>query len=136
MSRILNSYATILEKAAMTGVITGATSGVTTGFRFNVPMPFTNRVMPLWLFCACAGVISSTVNDGIHYLVKQEVHISKKGKDEASLYLGAVAGAVTYWALVGVANKYLQRDIGSATLLLTGAFAEVSSSIGYNMLKG
>ena len=132
---MFNNYVNMLEKAAINGVITAAASGVTTGFQWRVPMPFTNKAMPLFVFCAGAGLVSSLVSDGVHYLAKQEIKIDKKGADESSLYLGAIAGAVTYWGIVGVTNYYLQQDIGTTTLLLTGAVAEVSSSIAYNFIK-
>ena len=133
---MINNYLNILEKSAINGVITGLASGVTTGLKYKVPMPFTNRVMPLYVFCAGAGIVASIVSDAVHYVVKNEINISKKGADENSLYLGAIAGAVAYWGIVGIANRYLQQDMGSTTLLLTGAVAEVSSSIGYNFIKG
>ena len=127
-------YMNVLEKAAITGVFTGLASTITTGSYFNVP--FFGMSCPLYVFTAVAGAVSSVANDGIHYLIKKEIPINKKAQDEASLYLGAIIGAGAYYGVVSIFNQYLTRDIGTYTLLLTGAAAEVAGSLTYNMIKG
>lgn len=132
----MKQYMNILEKAAISSVITGAASVITTGGNWKVPLVIMNGTCPLFVFTGLAGAATSLINDGIHYLVKNEIHVSKKAEDEASLYLGVVIGAMAYYGVLYAVNPYLVRDIGAYTILGTGAGAEIASSLTYNMIKG
>ena len=130
----------VLEKAAISTVITGAASVLTTGARWKVPCSMfglmRGQTCPLYVFAGLSGAIASLVNDGIHYLVKNEIHISKKAQDDASLYLGAVIGALSYYGTVYVLNPYLARDIGTWTLVATGMAAETASNFAFDLING
>lgn len=131
----------IVEKAALSGLITAGASAITTGARWSVPCPSLlgfgrGRTCPLFVFAGLAGILSSVVNDGVHYLVKNEIHINKKAQDDASLYLGAVIGAVSYYGVIYAINPFLVRDIGTWTILATGTGAETLSNFTYDYLKG
>ena len=136
---MMNSMS-IIQKAAISTVVTGAASMITTGSRWSVPCPSffglikRGQTCPLYVFAGLSGAIASLVNDGVHYLVKNEVHIDKKAQDDASLYLGAIVGAVSYWGVVYALNPYLARDIGTWTLLATGAGAESASNFLFDMM--
>lgn len=132
----MKQYLNILEKAAISSIITGAASMITTGAKFRVPCVFMKGSCPLFVFTGLAGATTSVLNDGIHYLIKNEVHISKKAQDEASLYLGALAGAGVYYGVMYLVNPLLVRDMGYKTILATGAVAEIGSSMTYNLIKG
>ena len=133
------TYMTVLEKAAITGGITGLASIVTTGSAWNVPCPrifgFGSGQCPLFVYAAIAGALSSGASDALHYLIRQEIPINKKAQDEGSLYLGALLGAATYYATIYFTNPYLARDLGALTLAVTGAAAEMGSSFIYAMLE-
>ena len=134
------SAVSIIQKAAINTVITGAASMITTGSRWSVPCPSMFGLMkqgqtcPLYVFAGLSGAVASLVNDGVHYLIRNEVHIDKKAQDDASLYLGAIAGAVSYWGVIYAVNPYLARDIGTWTLLATGAGAESLSNFLFDMM--
>ena len=128
------NYVDVLEKSAITGVITGLASAVTTGYKLRVPVM--GRPVPLVVFTALAGAVSSVLIDCVHKLIKKEIPLNKKAQDEASLYLGAIIGACSYWGIITMYNGYLTRDMGTYTLLLTGAGAETAGSLAFNMLRG
>lgn len=136
----MNQAMNVLEKAAISTVITGAASVLTTGARWKVPCSMfglmRGQTCPLYVFAGLSGAIASLVNDGIHYLVKNEIHISKKAQDDASLYLGAVIGALSYYGTVYVLNPYLARDIGTWTLVATGMAAETASNFAFDLING
>ena len=133
------TYITVLEKAAITGGITGLASVVTTGSAWNVPCPrifgLGSGQCPLFVYAAIAGAVSSGVSDALHYLIRQEVPINKKAQDEGSLYLGALLGAATYYGTIYLTNPYLARDLGALTLGITGMVAEMGASFIYAMLE-
>ena len=135
----MNQAMSVIQKAAMTSVITATASSITTGYRWKAAIPsifgLTRSFQcPLWVFAGLSGAIASLVNDGIHKLIKDEVHISKKAQDDASLYLGAIFGAVSYYGIVFALNPYLARDIGTWTLLGTGAASESLSNFLFDMV--
>ena len=132
----MKTYLNVLEKAAISSAITGVASMLTTGAKLKTPIVFLRGNCPLFVFTGLAGAITSVLNDGIHYLIKNEVHISKKAQDEASLYLGALAGAGVYYLVIYAVNPYLARDMGYKTLLATGAVAEIGSSFTYDLIRG
>ena len=132
------TYMTVLEKAAITGGITGLASMLTTGAGWKVPCPTIfgmGGVCPLYVFTALTGAIASSLSDGAHYLIRHEVPINKKAQDESALYLGALMGAVSYWTTMYFANPYLLQDIGSATVLFTGMGAETLASLIYTLIE-
>ena len=132
----MKQYLNVLEKAAIASVITGAASVVTTGANWRVPLVFMRGSCPLFVFTGIAGAATSLINDGVHKLIKNEVNVNKKAQDEASIYLGLLTGAVAYYSVLYIANPYLVRDVGSWTVLGTGAAAELASSMTYNLIKG
>ena len=136
----MNQAMSIIEKAAISSVVTGAASIVTTGAKWKVPCSIfglmRGQTCPLYVFAALSGAIASMVNDGIHYLVKNEIHVSQKARDDASLYLGAVVGALSYYGTIYALNPYLARDIGTWTLVATGMGAETASNFIYDLIKG
>lgn len=136
----MNQTFNVLEKAAISTVITATASMLTTGAKWRVPCPsifglMRNQTCPLFVFAGLSGGIASLVNDGLHKLVKNEVHISKKAQDDASLYLGAVVGAASYYATIYFLNPYLVRDLGTWTILATGTIAETASNFAYDLIK-
>ena len=135
----LTNYLTVLEKAAITGGVTGLASIVTTGSGWKVPCPtvfgYGSGACPLWIYAIIVGAAASGVSDAVHYLVRHEVPINRKAQDEGSLYLGAIIGALSYYGLMYFSNPYLARDMGAITLMATGMGAEMASSFIYAMIE-
>ena len=133
------TYMTVLEKAAITGGMTGLASMITTGAGWRVPCPqilgFGSGACPLYVYAAVAGCLASAAADGVHYLVRNEIPINQKAQDEGSLYLAAIMGAASYWGVMYLSNPFLARDIGTATLLITGMAAEAGASLIYAMIQ-
>ena len=106
----MNQALSILEKAAIGGCITSAASVITTGVKWKVPVPipFTNtpQLLPLWAIAGISGVAASVLNDGAHYLIRNEIPISKKAQDDASLYLGALIGGFTYLGAIYMVTHF------------------------------
>ena len=133
------TYMTVLEKAAITGGVTGLASVITTGASWRVPCPsffgYGSGSCPLWLYAIVVGAAASGASDAVHYLVRNEVPINRKAADEGSLYLGAIIGALTYYGLMYFSNPYLARDMGAITLMATGMGAEMAASFIYAMIE-
>ena len=54
---MLKDYMNVLEKSAITGSMTALASVVSTGAKWRVRLPyFAERIVPLWAYCAVAGV--------------------------------------------------------------------------------
>ena len=133
------TYLTVLEKAAITGGVTGVASMLTTGTRWSVPCPtffgYGSGTCPLWVYAILVGAAASGVSDAAHYLIRHAIPINQKAQDEGSLYLGAIMGALSYYGLMYISNPFLARDMGALTLLATGMGAEMGASFIYAMIQ-
>ena len=101
-----NSYMYTLEKAAIQGAVTGAATCLYYGMNALGRVPYFGDVK-LCYIAAGVGAGTSLINDVIHNFVKEEVHISKKAEDEASMVIGAGAGAAIYHLSLSALNPNL-----------------------------
>lgn len=97
------------EKSILQGLTTGVATGVYYGTDALAQIPMIGQTRLIYVAAAVGGV-ASLLNDYVHNMVKEEVHISKKAEDEASLLLGAGLGAVMYNFSLAAINPSLASD--------------------------
>ena len=125
-----------LEKAGINGVVSGVASAYLFGSNARVMTPIVrNSTMPLWALVCLGGVASSLATDGLHTFLKDEIPISKKSNDRASLFSGLLINAGTFAGILYFTAPDVARDFGLITALGVGAGAEWLSASGYTYLK-
>ena len=131
----LNSYLGTAEKAGIQGAVTGAATCLYYGMNAVARVPFIGDTK-LCYVAACVGVATSVADDLIHKFVKEEVQISKKAEDEASMVIGAGAGAAMYHLSLTAINPALAKDTGLLMNACIGGGSELAGSFIYNLIRG
>ena len=130
------NYLDCLEKSTMQAIATGVMSRVIMRDTPHVLIPLLNRTVPIWLFGGLVGFAASHINDGIHSLVKSEVHIREKALDEASMVIAALVGGITYWGILALLDTAYVEQFGYYNSFGTGAAGEIIGSFAFNLLRG
>ena len=128
-------YLEPVEKSAIQGAVTALATGLYYGMdqRANIPLVGTTN---LTYIAFGVGAVASIVNDIVHKFVFEEIHVSKKAEDQASMVLAAGLGAVIYNYSLCAINPNLCRDTGIVTNSFIGGGSEIAGSLIYNLLKG
>ena len=124
-----------IEKAGINGIITAAASAAVFGTQASVIAPFTNMTMPLYALLFLGGVGSSFVTDGLHVFMKEEIPISKKANDRASVITAMAVNGIVLAGLLQVASPGVAADFGRLMALGLGAGAEFAAASSYTYLK-
>lgn len=124
-----------VEKSIIQGLTTGIVTGCYYGTNALARVPVVGSMRLIYV-TAIVGGVTSLLNDYVHNFVKDEVHISKKAEDEASLVLGAGLGAVMYNFSLSAINPSLARDTGIWLNSAIGAGSELAGSFVYNLMRG
>lgn len=130
-------YMDMLEKAALQGAITSAVSYLCNpNIRaLGIPM-LSSKPLPFWAVMAGTGVAASFVADGVHFFIKEEIHLKNKALDEASMVVGSAISAASLYAVVYVLRPEAAATIGLGCIAASGAAAEIGASFLLNMIKG
>ena len=124
-----------LEKSGINGIVTGAVTASYFGLDASVVPPFMSMTMPLYIVTFLGGCIASLATDGLHLFLKEEVPISRKANDRASVIAGLAINAVIFTGLLELYDGATARDFGRFTALLVGAGSEFASASAYTYLK-
>ena len=123
----------MIEKGAIQSAITSASvSYYMSGARALVPM---FGYVQAWQIGALAGFASSLVSDGLHYLVKEELHLADKVNDIGAMGLGLVSSGFVFNGVLYLLYNRLPQDYGILAGMVTGAVTEYATSFLYNLLK-
>lgn len=123
-----------LTKAGIHGILTSGASVGIIGVGNNVNIPFLNVTVPLYIVMFGVGVASSALSDVVHQIVKDDIPLSRKGADQASLVLGAVASGYALQMALALLNPKLPGEFGFATSFAIGAGSELGASFIQNMI--
>lgn len=125
-----------VEKAGINGIITGAATAALFGMKAQVRTPFTSKnTMPLYVLTFLGGSIASFITDGVHEFIQEEIPVSRKANDQASIITSmALNGALFYGALY-LAGSQIAADYGALKALGIGAASEWVGSASYSLLK-
>ena len=124
-----------IEKSAIQGAVTAIATGAYFGMRQKATIPIIG-ITNLTYVAFGVGAAASIVNDLIHKFVFEEIHISEKAQDQASMVLAAGLGAVVYNYSMCLVNPNLCRDTGILTNSIIGGGSEIAGSFLYNLIKG
>ena len=124
-----------LEKSGINGIVTGAVTATYFGLDATVIPPFMNMTMPLYIVTFLGGCVASLATDALHTFLKEEVPISKKANDRASVIAGLAINAVIFTGLLEMYDSSTAMDFGRFTALLVGAGSEFAGASAYTYLK-
>ena len=124
-----------IEKAGINGIVTGAVTASYFGLGASVVPPFMNMTMPLYIVTFLGGCVASLATDGLHTFLKEEIPISKKANDRASVIAGLAINAIIFTGLLEVYDSTVATDFGRFTALLLGAGSEFAGASAYTYLK-
>ena len=117
-----------LPKAVVEGGLNAALTNFVLGNGTYVAIPILERSAPMWAVGFVLGFAGSLVSDATHVFVRDQVHLSKKHKDEASLLLGSVVAGSLYTGGLYLVNPRLVNEYGMFNSIAVGSGAEVLSS--------
>lgn len=130
-------YMDMLEKAALQGAITSGVSYICNPNIRAIGLPLiSSRPIPFWAAMAGTGVVASLVADGVHYFIKEEIHLKNKALDEASMVVGSAISAGSLYAVIYALRPEAAATIGLGCIAASGAAAEIGASFLLNMIKG
>ena len=81
------------------------------------------------------GVASSFITDAFHVFMKDEIPLSKKANDRASVVSGLAINAVAFYGLLRCVNQNISNDLGMFTTMAIGAASEFAAASSYTYLK-
>ena len=135
-NKTMYNFMDCMEKSLLQGIATGGMARILLSRTPMVVLPLFNRVVPIWLFGGIIGFVSSHINDGIHMLIKDDVHVRKKAEDEASMVLGAVVGGLSFLGVTALMSQRYVAGFGLYNCIGVGAAGEIVGSFAYNLLRG
>lgn len=125
----------VVEKAAIQSLITGGATGLYYGMNAIARIPFVGKTKLIYVATAVGG-LTSLANDLVHRFVKDEVHITRKAEDQASLVIGAGVGAAIYHLSLAAINPSLAYDTGMLMNGCIGGGSEIAGAFVYNLIRG
>lgn len=131
-------YTDNIVKAVIQGILTSTVSCywvLNKGSRkLYVTLPLIKRPIPISVFMAVLGAISSVGSDLIHTYVKKEMPISAKTQEQSSMILGALLGGGVFTLGLYLTNGDAIKEYGLFNSLLVGGASDIASSFGTNMI--
>lgn len=125
-----------IEKAGINGIITGAATVALFGMKAQVKTPFTTQnTMPLYVLTFLGGTISSLITDGVHEFVQEEIPVSNKANDQASIVASMGINAALFYGALYLASPSVASDFGAFKALAVGAGSEWVGAASYSLLK-
>lgn len=125
-----------IEKAGINGIITGAATAALFGMGAKVRTPFMpQQLMPLYLLTFVGGSLSSLVTDVTHEFVKEELPVSQKANDRASVMTSMVLNGALFYGALYLAGDGIANDFGVWQAIAVGAASEWVGSASYTQLK-
>lgn len=126
----------MIEKGALFGGASIAATYIGFGqISGSVFLPYIGAV-PFVAFTFGIGVVTSLAVDVIHSFVIEEVAISHKAQDQASMVLGAVSGAAVMTGALYLIAPSLLDDYGLMTAAMIVGGSELAGSFIYNLIVG
>lgn len=101
----------------------------------QVRLPYLGTSLPLWGLSLGVGIAGSILADAAHSFVVKDTHFSKKHKDEASLFLGAMLSGGLFVGGLYLANHMLPGEYGLAKAFAVGAAAELTAAVGVGFVN-
>ena len=89
--KVKNDVNHVIEKAVLTGVVTGVGAGqLFPGAQYTLPqfLSSTNTTIPFPIVCGAIGALNSGVIDGLHLGVNKGIPLPQKVKDFNHFYYG------------------------------------------------
>ena len=124
-----------LEKAGINGLIAGAATIPLFGTDATIFVPFANSSAPLSVLAFAVGATGSIVGDLAHCFIKDDVDISEKWKDRASLISGVVINGALFAGLLHMYDPKILEDFGKLKAVAVGGGAEFAGAASYSYLK-
>ena len=126
----------LLYHSAISGAFAAGTAKVMFPGSVVLPVLSSSR-LSVWQVAALLGVVTGAASTGLHYFVKEEIPLSEKANDMASVALGAVASGMFYTGgLYMLGGGQLVRGYGLVPAIATGAAMDYAASFLTNMLYG
>lgn len=101
----------------------------------NVRLPYFSTSLPLWGVSLGIGIAGSILSDAAHSFIVKDTHFSKKHKDEAALFLGAVLSGGLFVGGLYLTNHLLPGEYGLARSFAVGAAAELTAAVGVGFMN-
>lgn len=100
-----------------------------------VSIPYFETYAPLWGVSFAIGIAGSLLADGAHSYIIQDTHFSKKHKNEAALFLGAVLSGGLFVGGLYLTNSMLPGEYGLAKAFAVGAGGELIAAVGVGLVN-
>ena len=131
-------YSDNIVKAVIQGILTSTVSCywvLNKGSRsLYVNLPLIRKPIPISVFMAVLGAISSVGSDLVHTFIKKEVPISAKTQEQSSMILGALLGGGVMTLGLYLTNGDAIKEYGLLNALLVGGASDIASSFATNMI--
>lgn len=124
-----------VEKAGINGIVCGALTIPIFSSQALVNAPFTNSTMPMWLYSFLLGGLSSFAGDLTHLAMKEDVAISEKWNNRASLLVSAGVNSVLFYGGMYLLSPSVARDVGILNALAIAGGGELIGSALYTYGK-
>ena len=122
-------------KAPIQGVYTATGSSFLYSYKHRVNIPLIGTSMPLTVVAFALGTSASLLSDYVHKMVKKDIHLSEKARDEASLFLSVLASGVLFTGGLYLTNKDLPLNYGVFSAMAIGGIASAGADFTALALK-
>ena len=126
-------YLNYVEKALLNGVSTAGVGVYLFGINANIGL--LRMSVPLYVVTFTSGVLGSIAGDVVHENISHNLPIDRKIEDKVSLGISCLVNGIVFYSLLHACGSFVSGDYGFRRALLTGAGAELVSSLTYNILK-
>ena len=128
-------FTSILEKSILHGAVSSVGAIVVGGYKTQLILPFTEKMVPLWIAGGLVGIFTSAVNDVVHSYVLPEIPVNKKVKSESAIVLGVGLSSLIFVSSLYALNPALPKEFGFINSLAVGAISEVVTGYALDIIR-